>query len=73
MQKTIGYRRTYKLRKLIPNRRYVSVGLPFEVIEREAANLGITPDQFIAQHIAVAEYDGFDGVRYTFRECEAVG
>lgn len=63
---TIGYRRTYKMRKLVPNRNYISVGIPYLVIEREATIRGMSVDEFISRFIVVAEFDNFDGVRYTF-------
>ena len=71
IRKTIGYRKTYKLRVLVPGRRYISVGLPYEVVEREAANRGITVDEFLKRFVAVSEYDNFDGVHYTFREIKS--
>ena len=71
MEKNIGYKRTYKMRKLVPTSRYISVGLPYEVIEREAANRGMTVDEFIKRFVVVSEYDNFEGVRYTFKESEA--
>jgi len=67
-EKTIGYKRTYRMRKLVPKSRYISVGLPFEVVEREAAVRGMSVDSFIATYVVVAEYDNFDGVRYTFEK-----
>jgi len=67
---TVGYRKEYKLRKLVPGKRYISVGLPYVIVEREATNRGMTVDEFIESFIVVAEYDNFDGVRYTFKEVD---
>lgn len=64
---TTGYRQTYKMRKLVPNRKYISVGIPYLVIEREATNKGMSVDEFIDRFVVVAEFDNFDGVRYTFK------
>ena len=72
MEKTVGYRKVYKLRILVKGRKYVSVAMPYEVIEREAAIRELTVTQFLEGYEAVAEYDNFDGVRYTFKESEAV-
>ena len=60
-------RKTYKIRRNVPGRDSVVVAMPFEVIEREARRLGLSVDEFIKTHQAVAEYDNFDGVRYTFQ------
>ena len=64
----IGYKRTYKLRKPVPGRKYIVAGIPYEVIEREASLRNLTVDQFIKQFEVVAEYDNFDGIRQTFKE-----
>ena len=64
----IGYKREYKLRVLVPGRKYISVGIPYEVIQREAEKRGITIADFLNTFVAVAEYDNFDGIRYTFKE-----
>jgi hypothetical protein len=42
--------------------------MPYEVVERQATLAGLTVEQFIETHIVVAEYDNFDGVRYTFKQ-----
>lgn len=68
VEKTIGYRKIYKMRRLVPNRMHISVALPPEVVEREAASRGLSVDDFIIQFVVMAEYDNFDGVRYTFQE-----
>lgn len=70
MAETIGYRKEYKMRRLVPGRNYISVAMPYEVIERQATIAGVTVEQFIESHIVVAEYDNFDGVRYTFKRVE---
>lgn len=64
----IGYRRTYKIKASVPGRRYVSVGMPYEIVERESALRNMSVLEFINNFVAVAEYDNFDGVHYTFKE-----
>jgi hypothetical protein len=66
----IGYRKEYKLRKLVKGRKYISTGVPYEVVEREAARRNMTVDDFIIQFIVVAEYDNFEGLRYTFKPAQ---
>jgi hypothetical protein len=67
-KKVIGYRRTYKIKASVPGRRYVSVGMPYEIVERESALRNMSVPEFIDNFVAVAEYDNFDGVHYTFKE-----
>lgn len=45
----------------------IKVTVPYEVVEREARKLGLTVEEFLESHVAVAEYDNFDGVRYIFQ------
>lgn len=72
MSKEIGYKRSYKLRVLVPGRKYVSVAIPYEVIERQASMRNMTVATFIEKFVAVAEYNNFEGVRYTFKESEVI-
>jgi len=72
VKKLIGYRKTYKIKASVPGRRYVSVGMPYEIVERESANRNMTVPEFLANFVAVAEYDNFDGVHYTFQEAEGL-
>ena len=60
------YRRGYRLRISVPGRNSLHVTFPYEVVEREARRHGLTVDEFIQQFRAVAHYNGFDGVYYTF-------
>ena len=61
-------RKTYKIRRNVPGRDSVIVVMPFEVVAREARSRHLTVDEFLQQYQAVAEYNGFEGVRYTFEE-----
>lgn len=69
----IGYRKTYRLRNAIPNKKSIEVTFPYEVVERAAAIAGITVQEFIRNHIVIAEYNGFDGVIYKFKEIDNNG
>ncbi len=66
----IGYRKVYKMRKLMPDRNYIVAGIPYAVIEREAAIHNLTVNEFIEKFEVVAEYDSFDGIHQTFREIQ---
>ena len=61
-----AYRRRYRLRAAVPGRNCLQVTFPYEVVEREARTRGLSVGEFIRQFQAVAHYDGFDGVYYTF-------
>ncbi len=67
---TAGYKKAYKLREVIKGRKHITVAIPYEVVERQAESAGITVAEFINQYVAVAEYDNFEGIHYTFREVD---
>lgn len=64
----VGYRKEYKMRRLVPDRNYISVTMPYEVVERQATIQGLTVKEFVKRFVVVAEYNSFDGVRYTFKD-----
>lgn len=64
----IGYSKEYKMRKAIPGKKYISVTMPYEIIQRQASLHGMTVEQFIDMFIVVAEYDDSAEVRYTFKD-----
>jgi len=59
-------RRPYRLRVAVPGAKSVEVTFPYEVVEREARRHGLTVAQFLKAFIAIAHYDNFDGVFYSF-------
>lgn len=61
-----SYRRTYKMRTLGEDGLNIVVSIPRLVIEREARRHDLSVDEFIKQYRAVALYDGFDGIHYSF-------
>ena len=64
-----AYRKTYKLRLAQGSKtNTIEVTFPYPVIEKEARKHGLTVEQFIETYQAVAQYNGFDGVLYTFEE-----
>lgn len=62
-----SYTKKYSLNIVGENKSTITVALPPEVIERKAAELGVTSEEFVRTHKAIAHYDNFDGVFYTFR------
>lgn len=68
MAKLKGYRKTYRLRTAVPGRNSIEVTFPYEVIEREARNKGLTVLEFLKSYHVIAEYNNFEGVIYTFEE-----
>jgi hypothetical protein len=69
--KEIGYRKEYKMRRMVKDRNYISVTMPYEVVQRQADILGISVSDFVDRFVVVAEYNSFDGVRYTFKDTAA--
>ena len=61
-------RRNYRLRAAVPGAKSLEVTFPYQVVEREARQKGLTVPEFIKHYQAVAHYDAFDGVMYTFEE-----
>jgi hypothetical protein len=66
--KLIAYESTFKLRRAIKNKNSLKVTFPYQVVEKEAKSRGLTVDEFMQKFHAVAQYNGFQGVRYIFRE-----
>ena len=66
----VGYRKTYRLRVAVPNAKSIEVTFPYEVVERQATISGLTVKEFVEQYEAVAEYNSFEGVHYTFKKRE---
>jgi len=68
MAPKIGYRIKYNIRKCQPTKNSLEVTFPYQVVEREARLRGLTVVEFRKQFVAVAEFNGFRGVQYTFAE-----
>ena len=62
------YKRRYKMRAVGQDGLNIVVSIPRVVIEREAERRGPTVGEFLEQFKAVAQFDNFDGVIYTFEE-----
>jgi hypothetical protein len=65
-----AYKRRYKMRALGQDGLNIVVSIPRMVIEREADKRGLTISKFVEQFKAVAQFDNFEGVIYTFEEIE---
>lgn len=65
---SIGYRKTYTIHRVNHDKNTLKVTFPYPVVEREARRRGLTVEQFLVKFKARAEYNGFDGVHYTFIE-----
>lgn len=70
MPEDVGYKQVYKMRQLVKGAKHITVAIPYQVIERQATIHGLTVEEFIVKYEAVAEYNGFDGVHYTFQLTE---
>ena len=65
-----AYKREYKIRTVGEGKMNTVVSIPREVVQREAEKLGITPKEFIKKYRAMAHFDDFQGVYYTFKPAE---
>ncbi len=63
-----AYKRRYKMRAVGTDGLNIVVSIPRVVIEREAEKRGLTVGEFLDQFKAVAQFDNFEGVLYTFEE-----
>ena len=62
-------RKSYRIRTAVPGAKSVEVTFPYSVVEREARLHGFkTVEEFIQKFQAIAHYNAFDGVLYTFEE-----
>ena len=64
------YKERYRMRALGEDGLNIVVSIPRIVIEREAEKRGITISEFLERFRAIARFDSFDGVRYTFEPRE---
>ena len=63
-----SYKRRYKMRAVGQDGLNIVVSIPRVVIEREAEKRGVTVGEFLEQFKAVAQFDNFEGIIYTFEE-----
>lgn len=59
-------RKAYRIRLNVKGRKSFIVALPYEVVEREARKRELSIEDFLAKYHAIAQYNSFEGVRYTF-------
>ena len=59
-------RKEYTVIIPVAGRKSAKVTFPYEVVDREARKRNLTIKQFLEQYVAIAQYDNFDGVLYTF-------
>ena len=61
-------RKEYQIRVPVEGRKSFVVTMPYEVVEREARRRDLNLDEFLKRYQAVAHYDDFEGIIYTFEE-----
>ena len=67
-----SYKRRYKMRMVGADGMNIVVSIPRVVIQREAERHALTIEKFLERFKAVAHYDNFQGVRYTFEKVEEI-
>lgn len=65
-----SFKKRYRMNAVGKDGATTTVAIPPEVIDREAEGLGLSVDKFIKCYRAVAYYDNFNGVFYTFERVE---
>jgi len=69
INKIEGYRKEYRVRLAQGmKKKSMEVTFPYEVVEREARKRGLSIPEFLNKFRAVAQYDNFDGVFYSFEK-----
>jgi len=68
--KLIAYELSFKLRRAQSKKKSLEVTFPYNVVEKEAKLHGLTVNEFIKEYEVVAQYNGFQGVRYIFRKID---
>jgi hypothetical protein len=66
------YKKRYKMNSAGRAGETTTVAIPPEVIDRKAEEFGITSEEFVKKYQVIAEFNGFDGVRYTFEKIPEV-
>jgi hypothetical protein len=67
------YKRRYKMRVQGQEGLNTVVSIPRAVLDREARRRSLTVSEFLKQYVAVAQYDSFDGVFYSFEPVKSEG
>ena len=65
-------RKEYQIRVPVEGRKSFVVTMPYEVVEREARRRNLSLDEFLERYQAVAHYDNFEGIVYTFEEIKKI-
>ncbi len=65
-----SYGKPYSLRVTGKNEKTVEVSIPKEFIHRQAHKAGLDVREYVRQYRAVAHYDDFIGVYYSFEKIE---
>jgi len=61
-----SYKKGYRMNTVGKDGAATTVAIPPEVIHRKAEEAGLSPEEFIGCYKAIAHFDSFDGVLYTF-------
>jgi hypothetical protein len=61
-----SYKKHYRMNIVGKDGATTTVAKPPEVIDLKAEEFGLRPEEFIRCYTAVAHYDNFDGIFYTF-------
>lgn len=71
--KASHHKKHYRMNVVGKDGATTTVALPPEVIDRKAEEVDLIPEEFIRRYKAVAHFDSFDGVFYTFEAIKKEG
>jgi len=69
---TDGYTKRFALRIPVQGAKYLEVGIPWIVVEREARKHNMKTEEFIKVYEAECVFNNFEGVHYQFVPKEVV-
>jgi len=71
MAEKVTYKKRYRMVPQGREGKYTTVYIPQEVIQKNAEQAGLSVKEYVHTYRAVAQYNGFDGVLYTFEPIPA--
>jgi regulatory protein YycI of two-component signal transduction system YycFG len=66
MSESIGFEKTFRMRRAVKGEKCIIIGIPYELVKREADKRKLSIDQFIENFVVVASYNDSGVVTYRF-------
>jgi hypothetical protein len=65
-----GFEKIFRMRRAVKGAKCIIIGIPYELVKREADKNNLTVDQFIETFVVVATYNDSDVITYRFERGE---